>query len=193
MNLRLFTGIAIEPAVLDRIADAVAKLRPQAKIKWSPVENLHITTKFVGTWPEERLPELQSALAAVERRGPFAIRVARFGYYPNPHRPRVFFAGVNGGDALAGLASRIDEALSVIGCAREEKPYSPHLTLARIKDEDIRALREQIASMTDFEFGTFTAREFHLYLSKPGAHGSVYTVLSSYPLRGAAPQGEHRA
>jgi 2'-5' RNA ligase len=60
------------------------------------------------------------------------------------------------------------------------------LTLARIKDENIRELREHIANMTNFDFGTFHVSEFHLYLSKPGRGGSVYTILATYPLRNAS-------
>ncbi|HVW86940.1 MAG TPA: RNA 2',3'-cyclic phosphodiesterase [Bryobacteraceae bacterium] len=180
--MRLFTGISIDPQVLNALKRALAELRPTARLKWSPVENLHITTKFIGEWPEARLPELETALARVEGPGDIRIDISRFGFYPNPHRPRVFFAGVHGGEELPDLARRIDDAVAALGVAREDRAYSPHLTLARIKTEDIRGLREHIASMTNFNFGSFTAIDFHLYLSTPGKEGSVYTTLASYPL-----------
>jgi RNA 2',3'-cyclic 3'-phosphodiesterase len=180
--MRLFTGIAIPPDVLGNLEQVLGELRPLAPLNWSPVENLHITTKFIGQWPEPRLPELIDALAKFEPPPGFPITVSRFGYLPNPHHPKVFFAGVHGGTALAETARRTEDAIEPLGIARETRPYSQHLTLARIKNENIRTLRERIAKMTNFDFGTFPASEFHLYLSKPTGRGSVYSQLASFPL-----------
>lgn len=180
--MRLFTGIALAPRVLDNLARVLRDLRPLAPVNWSPVENLHITSKFIGQWPEARLAELEGTLESISHPLAFDVSIARFGFFPNPHHPRTFFAGVQAGPALAELANRIDEALRVLGIAKEDRPYSPHLTLARIKGEDIRELRQHIAKMTNFDFGTFQVSEFHLYLSKTGPSGSTYTPLSAYPL-----------
>jgi 2'-5' RNA ligase len=95
---------------------------------------------------------------------------------------------VHGGAALAGIAKQIEDAVKPLGIAREDRPYAPHLTLARIKHENIRELREHIANMTNFDFGTFQVPEFHLYMSKTGPKGSVYTTLASYPLPAAHSQ-----
>jgi 2'-5' RNA ligase len=184
--MRLFTGISLAPRVLDNLAGALRQLRPLAPLNWSPGENLHITSKFIGEWPEERLTELEKALEAVNPPGTFEVTIARFGYFPNPHNPRTVFAGVQAGPALAGLASMIEEALVPLGVARENRPYSPHLTLARIKQENIRELREHIAKMTNFDFGTFQVSEFQLYLSKMGPKGSIYTPLATYQLSAPA-------
>ena len=180
--MRLFTGIAIAPDVLDKLARVLMELRPLAQANWSPVENLHITSKFIGEWPEARLRELEGALKHMETVNRFEISIARFGYFPNPHHPHTLFAGIKAGPELAGLAKRIDDALEPTGVKREDRPYSPHLTLARIKHGNIKPLRDHIANMTDFDFGKFEVSEFHLYLSKPGPRGSVYTRLAAYPL-----------
>jgi len=179
--MRLFTGIALGPAVLHKLTGVLAELQPLAKLNWSPVENLHITTKFIGAWPPERLEELKTALAAVPFARAFEITIARFGYFPNPHHPHSFFAGVDAPPELRELAARIDEALLPLGIAKENRPFTPHLTLARVRTQDVRALRRHIAQMTDFHFGTFTASTFHLYLSRPGPASSVYTSLAAYP------------
>jgi 2'-5' RNA ligase len=183
--MRLFTGIALPPEVRDNLARVLEELRPLAPLRWSPVENLHITSKFIGQWPEERLAELEDALEGVGHPPGFEVAIARFGYLPNPHHPRTLFAGVRAGPELAELANRIDEALRPLGIAKEDRPYSPHLTLARIKNEDLRELREHIAKMTNLDFGTFQVSEFHLYLSKTGPNGSIYIPLASYPLLAA--------
>jgi RNA 2',3'-cyclic 3'-phosphodiesterase len=183
--MRLFTGIVPAPRVLDNLARVLEELRPLAPLKWSPVENLHITSKFIGQWPEERLAELEGALESINFGRALDVSIASFGFFPNPHHPRAFFAGVEANPGLAELASRIDETLLPLGIAKEDRPYTPHLTLARIKSENIRAMREHIAKMTNFDFGTFHVSEFHLYLSKTGPSGSIYTPLATYPLLAA--------
>lgn len=180
--MRLFLGIAIAPPVLDNLARVLRELQPLAPIRWSPVENLHITTKFIGAWPEARLPELEAALESVPAGPAFDVTVARFGYFPNPHRPQAFFAGVEAGSSLAHLAAKMDQTLQPLGIAVEKRPYSPHLTLARIKQENLRGLRDHIAKMTNFDFGTFHASEFHLYSSKTTPNGSIYQSLATCPL-----------
>jgi 2'-5' RNA ligase len=184
--MRLFTGIALPPHVLENLARVLKELRPLAPLKWSPVENLHITSKFIGEWPEVRLKELEHALDILSFTGGFEVTVAGFGYFPNQHNPRTLFAGVHAGPELAELAAGIDEALRPLGVTHENRPYTPHLTLARIKNENVRELREHIAHMTNFDFGTFPVSEFHLYLSKTSPNGSIYTQLSTYSLLSVA-------
>jgi 2'-5' RNA ligase len=184
--MRLFTGVSIPPPLLETLTGVLAKLRSVAPLRWSPAENLHITLKFIGNWPEVRLGEITAALASVPQPGSFKIDLSGFGYFPNPHRPRNFFAAVHAGPELASLATAIDEALYKIGCPPENRPYTPHLTLARMKDEDIRSLREHIAAMSNFQFGSFEAKQFHLYSSSQSGGGSMYSVLASYPLAAGA-------
>ena len=179
--MRLFTGIAIPPVVTSQVEQAVALLRPAAALRWTPAANLHITTKFIGAWPHERLRELQQALGAVPVPGNLEITISRFGYYPNPHTPRVIFAGVRA-PALEQLHRGIEDALEPLGCAREDRPFSPHLTLAKIGRHDIGGLRERVASLGACELGVFTADAFHLYQSNTGPEGSIYTRLADWPL-----------
>lgn len=180
--MRLFTALDLPDEILGKLEDVLARLRPTAPIRWSPPANLHITTKFIGAWPDARLSELTGALAAIDPPGPLEIAVSRFGFVPNPHHPRILFAGVQAGSGLAELARKIEDALEPLGCAPERRAYTPHVTLARIANEDIRSLREHIASMTSFDFGSFEATDFHLYLSRPGRGGSVYSSLAAFPL-----------
>jgi RNA 2',3'-cyclic 3'-phosphodiesterase len=187
--MRLFTGIEIAPQVRANLARMLKELRPLAQVTWSPVENLHITSKFIGEWPEERLDELEDALEQMKPPATFNVQIAKFGYFPNPHNPRAFFAGVHAGPELARLASQMDEDLKPLGIAKEDRPYTPHLTLARIKHENIRELREHISKMTDFDFGTFAVNKFHLFMSKTGPKGSVYSTLATYTLPSQAAAG----
>src|SRR5579863_9934887 len=128
--MRLFTGIALPRHVSDNLARVLTELRPLAPLNWSPVENLHITSKFIGEWPEQRLAELKEVLDNLNPPGGFEVAISRFGYFPNPHNPRTLFAGVQAGPEPAELASTMDENLRPLGVAAETRPYSPHLTLA---------------------------------------------------------------
>jgi len=126
-KMRLFTGIAIPQAITDRLEAVVATLRPTAAVRWSPLANLHITTKFIGHWAEDSREQLKQALAAVRAPGKLEIAVSGFGFYPNPNHPKVFFAGVKA-PLLTPLHHAIEDALEPLGCPREDRAFSPHLT-----------------------------------------------------------------
>lgn len=177
--MRLFTAIDLPQEVRGRLDELIGKLRPLARIQWSRAANLHITTKFIGEWPVERLPELQRALAGLEAREPIPIRVAGLGFFPNPKAPRVFWAGVQAPPSLAVLAEDTNRALAHL-VEPEARAYSPHLTLARIKDQPPTS--KILHPGFEPEFGSFVADRFYLYLSKPGPGGSVYTKLSEFPI-----------
>jgi len=182
-TLRLFTGIAAPPEINSRLDEMVRQLRPLARIRWSPPANFHITTKFIGSWPSDRLDQLKETLANLEDTRMFKIAIRGLGFYPNARRPKIFWTGVEGGPPLAGLASRTDQFCASIGVKPENKPYSPHLTLARIDTPSgLASLFDAIAKFDQAEFGEFSATSFHLYLSQPGHGGSVYTSLAEFPL-----------
>ncbi len=182
--MRLFTGIELPEDIRERLERLLMHLRPAAHLKWSPVYNLHLTLKFIGEWPAEKLPELQSALCSIPARPPIQAEVKGLGWYPNPHHPRVFWVGVQAGEPLLALVRDIDAALTPLGIAAEDRAFSAHLTLARIKDPvPLQALRNAIAQLESLEFGTFTTDRFHLYRSQPGAAGSIYTKLSEHPFQ----------
>ena len=131
--MRLFTAIDLPQEIVYRLERLLMVLRPEALIKWSPLDNLHITTKFIGEWPESRLNELHEALAALGPRKPFDITVRDLGWFPNERSPRVLWAGVHAEEDLRELAHQTQEAVAKLGVQRDSREYSPHLTLARIK------------------------------------------------------------
>lgn len=180
--MRLFVGLDLPPDVVGNLERLLQELRPTARIHWSPPANLHITTKFIGQWPEERRSELQAALGRLPARPPIEVHIQRVGFFPNPHAPRVFWCGVDA-PGLEALAADTDQATSALGIESEKRAFSPHLTLARIKERlNLQTLREKIAMMPSLDFGTYTAGSFFLYLSRPGPKGSVYTKLAEFSL-----------
>ena len=185
--MRLFTGIDLPEDVMDVLERLLARFRPAAHLKWSPAYNMHVTARFIGEWPEARLPELNDALAKVPPRPAIRVDLRGLGWFPNPRRPRVFWAGVEAGPELAQLAHDINTALEPLGLPRDERPFSPHLTLARIKQPvPLEKLHQIIESMESTDFASFLADRFYLYHSQPGSAGSIYTKLSEFRFAGAA-------
>ena len=180
--MRLFTAIDIPADLAEALRAFVDRLRPAAEIGWSPTESFHVTTKFIGDWPEHRLDEIKNVLGSVPVNGAVDITVKGLGWFPNPRGPRVFWAGIEGGAPLRDLARATEHALAQLGVPVEERAYSPHLTLARIREAvPLDRLHQKLQSFPagcGFDFGCFQAARFFLYLSA----GGKYTQLAGFPL-----------
>jgi RNA 2',3'-cyclic 3'-phosphodiesterase len=180
-HMRLFTALDLSGEVLGNLEATLARLRPTAPIRWSRPENLHITTKFIGEWPEARLDELKTSLAAVPARDPIPVHLRDLGAFVNPKKPRIFWCGIDA-PGLDALAADTEAATAALGIRSEERAYSPHLTLARIDDGfDMTALRNAVTGGS-LDFGRFEAASFFLYRSELKPGGSVYTKLAEFPL-----------
>ena len=184
--MRLFTAIEIPAEMLMRVERLTSALRGEALVKWSPNVYLHITTKFIGEWPEPRLPDLNDVLSGLFRRQRFEIELKGLGWYPSETSPRVLWLGVDGGEPLQALAKEMEERLLAIGVQKEERAYSPHLTLARMKDPvPLRRLREKVEEMQPAAMGSFSAGAFSLFRSLPGSNASIYQKLYEYQFASA--------
>jgi len=192
--MRLFVALDIDEEIRTRIAqftDGIRGFAPDAR--WVSAESLHLTLKFIGEWPAERLDELKAALVAV-RGQPTEVTFSGTGFFPAPKSARVFWIGINAGPELAALAGAVDAATSALGIESEKRAFTPHLTLARTgsgrpqrmssdcANSSFRRLQEKLAAMSAPAFGTMTPREFFLYESKLSPKGAVYTKLESFSL-----------
>lgn len=192
--MRLFVALDIEDAIRARITtfmDGVSGFAPDAR--WVKAESLHVTLKFIGEWERDRLPQLEATLQAVQS-GPTVLAFRGHGFFPTARAARVFWIGIEADANLAELARRVDEACASLGMAREERTFSPHLTLARGKsgapgrrrddrpNRKFERLQQKLASWVAPDFGTMTAREFFLYESKLSPAGSHYSKLKRFEL-----------
>jgi 2'-5' RNA ligase len=183
--MRLFTALEIPPDIVARLERLLSSLRPEALINWSPLENLHITTKFIGEWPEKRLDQLDKALAALRSRVAFSVEIKDLGWFPNANSPKVLWAGIHGGDELNQLAAATEECLVELGVPREDRPYTSHLTLARIKSAvPLQKLRVKVQELQPAKIGDFVASGFHLFQSEPGSKASLYRKIRDYRFAG---------
>src|ERR1700683_4059065 len=194
--MRLFIALDLDDTIrakIIRFMDGVRGFAPEAR--WVRPESLHVTLKFVGQWPDDKLAEMQRSLQQIlSERVEFTVR--DYGFFPTAKAPRVFWIGIHAGPQLSALASAIDIQTASLGVAREEHPFSPHLTLARRaggsgaprKNKDDRPnrafarLQETLTSMSKLDFGTMTSRQFFLYKSELSPRGSRYTKLFDFPL-----------
>jgi 2'-5' RNA ligase len=179
--MRIFIALDIPADIRVSLAQYMERARGLApEGRWARVEGLHVTLKFVGNVRDAVVEQIKAALASVKS-APFAVRFEGVGFFPNSKAARVFWAGVDGGENLARLASLIDAVLANTGISPEERPYHPHLTLARTSSRPLRELEPLLAEPQP-QFGTMTAREFFLYQSQPQKGGSKYTKLQRFGL-----------
>jgi 2'-5' RNA ligase len=181
--MRIFIALDIPGDIRARMMDYLERARPLAPAaRWATPESLHVTLKFVGEVSDARLNEMKTALSAVKP-APFVVSFQDVGFFPNPKSPRVFWIGVQGGQALPQLAAMVDAALVKLGVAGEDKVYHPHLTLARAGSAgSLKQLRPVLNPEAPPRFGTMTAQEFWLYKSEPQRGGSRYTKLERFGL-----------
>src|SRR6267378_4659064 len=180
--MRIFIGIDLDPEVrarIERFLEGIEGFAPEAR--WVRPESLHITLKFIGEQPPERVEAITEHLRRVEGSA-FEIRAGGYGFFPTAKAPRVFWIGIHAGPQLTELAESIDIDVAEVGIPREDRPYSPHLTLARAgagrrsgspkgrKGDGHNAmftdLEKRLAAMGELDFGKMTAGEFILYQSQ---------------------------
>ncbi|MDI3339016.1 MAG: RNA 2',3'-cyclic phosphodiesterase [Sphaerobacter sp.] len=189
---RLFAAIEIPPEVRERIAAVTEHLRASGwRAKWVNPEGSHLTLKFFGYVPVDTIPALRDALRpAVAPATSFVIETAGAGAFPTPRRPRVLWLGVGGDVArLTALQQAVERASAAQGYPPEERAFHPHLTLARVRPEDLpslagleRRLRE-LAALPPLPIPVERVTLFRSELRRTGA---IYTVVDEFALDGGA-------
>lgn len=200
--MRVFVAFEIPAAVQQALAEFVAKLQgacgrgPELSgrgsgIRWAHVEGIHVTLKFIGEAPPERVEKIKAALAEVRSPEAVEMRFRETGFFPSSRHPRVFWAGIEATRNLTELAADIEQRLERLGIPREERAFRPHLTLARFKsDEGVAELREALGKLGAQDFGAMRSSEFYLYQSVLKPSGAEYTKLATIVFAG--PGGEAR-
>ena len=180
--MRLFIAIAIPEEIRAAFAALLQEFRAIApQSKWVRAENLHLTLKFLSETPTEKLGALQTALTSVHSQLPVRLDFRGLGFFPNEKRPRVLWAGMEASANLQALAADVDQAAHRLGFALEERPFTPHLTLARFQPLGLppKLLGASRARST-MSFGTLAASHFHLTESKLKPTGAEYTTVQTF-------------
>jgi len=195
--MRLFIALDIDDAIRERISlymDGVRGFAPD--VRWVNAESLHVTLKFIGEQPGPAVEQIKQALNKVAAR-PMQIHFRGHGFFPTAKSPRVFWIGIESGPELASLAAATDAKTAALGIPKEDRVFSPHLTLARGRgssgsphprksdepNRGFKCLQEKLPVLSAPEFGTMTPHEFFLYQSLLSPKGSTYTKLAAFALK----------
>ena len=176
---RLFIAIDLPQEVKEAVAGIVGRDLPGARRV--PVEQLHLTLRFIGDADEETFRSIKGVLGKV-RGTPFPLAMKGVGHFPPGRHPRVFWVGIEASEPLAGLYKGVELALVGAGVEPEERGFSPHITLARLREtpaDRVAALEEK---HRQFSAGPFTVREFYLYSSTLTREGAIHRREATYPL-----------
>lgn len=184
--LRLFLAVDPPPATREALFRWADGWRSRDDgWRWVAADGVHLTLRFYGSTPPERVEPLRGQLAALARaHAPLALEVRGWGVFPGPSRARVLWAGLAGDVApLAALAAGAEDGARALGFAAEERPFKGHVTLARARE----GRRPRLPGTPDREappFGPFAVGELVLYRSRLGPGGARYEALGRFPLGG---------
>ena len=184
---RVFCAIDLVGTVRAKLINQINRLQksvPHALASWSREESIHLTLKFLGEIQTSRVNKLSDAAArAAADSSPFRITLQETGVFPKHGTPRVLWIGVSDeSEKLAELHTRLEESCAKEGFAREERPFHPHLTIARLrKPQGARELAAAHKEMR-FERVELAVAELLVIRSELGAAGSRYSVISRHRL-----------
>jgi 2'-5' RNA ligase len=187
-NWRVFCAIELSATVCERVVDHLNKLQhsfPDVRASWNRDGKFHLTLKFIGELPRARLERLLLAAdRAANSLSPFNLSVEGSGAFPGKGTPKVLWLGINDPSGkLARLQTRLEEECAQAGFAKEERPFHPHLTLARLRQP--RGVRPLAAAHKEVGFAAVESPVSELLVihSELSSAGSRYSVISSHPLK----------
>ena len=188
--LRAFIAVEIPLEIRQAVQNATSHLRKGigALVRWVPVENTHLTLKFLGDISPANVDMLTQMMRAEADSCPaFDMHLTGIGSFPSPKRPRVIYIGIQAPAGLEALQRGIESASRRLGYGSEERGFSPHLTIGRVKQNatasDQQTIRRALEELRIDSLGTARVDSVHLYKSDLKPTGSVYTRLFSAPLK----------
>ena len=190
-TIRSFIAIELPDVVVRGLVGTVSYLRerlPGSDLKWVAPGNIHVTLKFLGEVRLSRIDDVRRVLESVcAATAPIRLSVDELGAFPSPRAPRIVWAGLEGDtERLVSLASRVDAALEPLGFPRESRPFTPHLTIARVRDDASGGTRNTLGTTlaTTPIVGclAFEAVAASLMKSQLTPNGAIYSRVAQFPL-----------
>ncbi|WP_119073019.1 RNA 2',3'-cyclic phosphodiesterase [Aggregatilinea lenta] len=188
---RLFIAIELPDSVLDTLTYIQSGLKQRAPahtVRWVAPGSIHLTLKFLGDVPVAQLDDIRAALDHAARgHGPFELSIGSLGCFPNTARPRVIWIGLERNpSALGALRDAVEAQIAPLGYPTEDRPFSPHLTLGRIRQEAPRnsaaAMGKLIDATPTSTRDTWTVGRVSLMRSELAPGGPIYTEIGSAAL-----------
>ncbi len=185
--MRSFIAIEIPDVIKKEMTEAQRRLKSSgAEASWPRSEGIHLTLKFLGEVPEIRITEIMEGIRqSVAGIAPFRLEVGGIGTFPGPRNARVAWIGLSGDtETLKRLQAEVEDAMARLGLERDERPFTPHLTIGRIRyirsrDRWLKTLEE----IRDIKLPGFDVTSIRLMKSELKPSGAVYTELGRAELR----------
>lgn len=192
-KLRLFIAIELPADVREALAELQKRFQTgdrDSVVRWTVLDSIHLTLKFLGETPADRRPTIEAALLeAVADHAPFSLTLQGAGCFPDFQRPRIVWAGVTGDvEHLHTVRNAIERTVAPLGYPTEDREFSPHLTIGRTRQDASRialsALGDQVRKVEKSPLATWRVEGISLMRSQLKPSGPVYTQLFHAPLKG---------
>ncbi len=188
--IRAFIAIDLSPEIQKCLEELLKSYRSQLlniPVRWVPAANIHLTLKFLGDVSLANLNLLTEMIQGeISNHHQFDISVGGSGAFPNTRQPRVVWVGVEAPAELANIQNGIEQATARLGYAREERAFSPHLTLGRVSrnatSQDVKAISKVLETTRVGFLGATCVEKVFLYRSDLQPTGAVYTQIFSSSL-----------
>jgi 2'-5' RNA ligase len=175
---RLFIAVDL-PAEIKNNLGSMSYGIPGAK--WIDPQQIHLTVRFIGEVDGTTFLDIKTALEQVSLK-PFSLALKGVGHFPPRGKPRVLWVGIEQSQPLQSLKGRIDKILATVGLQPEGRKFSPHITLARLKNSPIHKVADFLAGNGLFSQEPFEIKDFKLYSSTLTPKGAIHKVEKVYPL-----------
>lgn len=182
--MRTFIAIEIEPSIKEKISELINKLsQTGARVGWVKKESIHLTLKFLGEVDEKKIKEVSERLKEISSRTkPFKIRIEGAGWFPEGSlNPRVLWIGIKYPEQLRVLWKGIEKEMKELGFKEEERDFSPHITIGRVKEKErISAVLEILKKFMTTFFGETEVKSIVLFKSVLKPDGAEYTPIEKF-------------
>ena len=185
-QIRAFIAIELPDELKTNLSQLLDRLRPgqERAVKWVNPDSIHLTLKFLGNIPAEKVADVTQAISGVTARAkPCTLELQDLGAFPNLRSPRVIWVGIGGSvTAIVNLQRKIDQTLIPLGFPAETREFSPHLTLGRVRDkatpQERGYLGKAISSLKVESSSTFVVDKVNLMRSTLTSSGAIYDCLA---------------
>lgn len=183
--MRCFIAIDMPETVKRSLGEVINRVKGSSKdIRWIPVQNVHLTLKFLGEVQEETIPAIEKRLSSVcAGFKPFSITASGIGAFPSLKHPATIWVGLDASGELEQLARAVDLSMAALGFEKEERQFSPHLTIGRVKDrKGIEPVIKELYTFKDVFFGSIEVNEVLLMRSVLKPTGAEYSKIAGFKL-----------
>jgi len=195
--MRLFVAIELSDEARTAVARCQSKLARQdndSRVRWTPSQNVHLTIRFLGEVPEAEVVSVSQAVeSSTNAVPPFSMRIDNVGCFPTRGKVRIVWVGIeeNSG-AMARLAAKTESEIVAAGFPPESRPYRPHVTIGRVKDDRSGGDLRRVIGSCAFDGVEQTVDRVVVMASQLSPGGPTYLVVSTHPLGGNTGKGDDR-